>query len=60
VQTRSDGGELKYFDSLKEAFEYAEKHHDVWKISFNFGNERVRLVRDEEYPSQFVYVPIIS
>jgi len=58
VQTRNDRGELKYFNSLREAFEYANEHRDVWKVSFDFGHERVRLVRDEEYSSQFVYDPL--
>ncbi|MGW8181963.1 MAG: hypothetical protein ACWGQW_24815, partial [bacterium] len=46
VQTRSSCGELKYFASLREAQDYAEKNQEVWKISFAVeSGERVRLVK---------------
>lgn len=48
VQTRSISGELKYHNTLTEALIYAKANEGVWKISFSFEEERVRLVRSPE------------
>lgn len=41
VQTRAKDGTLTFFQDVKEAFDYARNHEEIWKISF----EDVRLVR---------------
>lgn len=46
VQTRNHEGELMFHRTLSEAFEWAEIDDEVWKISFNFMGERIRLVRN--------------
>lgn len=44
-QTRDNDGGLRFFATLAEAMEYANKTPDVWKVSFSLPNgERVRLV----------------
>jgi len=43
---------LKYFQSLKEAFEAADKDIYIYNISFALDNERVQLVRQDD---QWVY-----
>lgn len=58
VQTRSDEGELRYFDTIAEAMAYAESEPLVWKVSFAVGDERVRLVRNGH--GQFVYEPLLA
>jgi hypothetical protein len=46
VQLRDEVGVLTFKETLKEAFEYADEHREVWKISFDApSGERVRLVR---------------
>jgi hypothetical protein len=45
VQTRSETTGLRYFKTLDEAFSHAEEDDTVWKISFIFGKESVRLVK---------------
>lgn len=46
VQTRSEETGLQFFTSLQEAFNYAEVHKDVWKISFNAEDgSRCRFVK---------------
>lgn len=35
VQTRNHSGELKFFQTPKEAFDYAEENPSVWKVSFD-------------------------
>jgi len=45
VQTRSEVNGLKFFKTVKEAVDEANKDPTVWKISFSIGKERVRLVR---------------
>jgi len=48
VQTRNENGELRYFSSITDAFEYANHEADVWKISFDDSNgKRIRLTRRE-------------
>ena len=42
VQTRSNDGTLKFFETVKEAFEYAKENSDIWKVSFD-GNRFVRI-----------------
>lgn len=45
VQTRDECGQLKFFETLRAAFEHAERDPTVWKISFEAATgERVRLV----------------
>lgn len=66
VQTRSDEGGLRYFGSLQEAFDYAEKNKDVWKISFNaedgsrcrFVKTRALAVVDTEVQCTWVFEPL--
>lgn len=48
VQTRDIGGGLEYFKTVSEAKKFAEGNLEVWKISFTFNGERVRLVRDKD------------
>lgn len=45
-QTRRQGGELRFFDTLSKALADAEDP-EVWKVSFTVKEERVRLVRDD-------------
>jgi hypothetical protein len=45
-QTRSNNGSLNYFASLKEAFRAAEEDNGIWKISWDDGEDRVRMVRE--------------
>lgn len=62
VQTRAVGGELKYFESVKDAMAYAAQNNDVWKISFDTPRDRIRLVRvwlDEEH-SVFEYSDLMD
>jgi hypothetical protein len=56
-QTRSEETGSNYFDSLKDALEYAEKNESVWKISFSVGKERVRLERTTA--DEWIYSPIM-
>ena len=57
VQTRTAEGELFYFDTLAEAYSYAEKDPSVWKISFALPTgERVRLVRRELWDNLRLWV----
>jgi hypothetical protein len=45
VQTRSSKGELKFFETIKEAFDHARDDSTVYKVSFGVeSGERVRLV----------------
>lgn len=47
-QTRTEKGELRYFETLEAAMKYSQKNTDVWKISFPVSTgERVRLVKFE-------------
>lgn len=59
IQTRDAEGALRYYQTLKEAMEYANSNLSIWKVSFNCeSGERVRLVRDEE--DTWVYEPIMG
>lgn len=60
VQTRRNDGEIKTFDTLKEAMEDA-KDLEVWKVSFALPTgERVRLIRDIHGLShRFVFDPLL-
>ena len=40
-QTRNESGQLKLFNTLKEAFDEAERDETVWKIS----TDGVRLIK---------------
>ena len=55
IQTRNEAGELKFFQTLREARDEAMRDKTVWKISFSLGEERVRLVR---YGEAWMYEPI--
>lgn len=50
VQTRTTGGELRFWPTLKEAMTHAEQNVLVWKVSFPVGPpencERCRLVKN--------------
>lgn len=55
-QVRSEETGIRYFPTLKQAYEDAHTDTTVWKISFDTKNgERVRLVRHDGH---FVYQPI--
>ena len=45
VQTRNEKSELRFFSSLVEAFKHSEKDKTVWKISYDYAGERIRMVR---------------
>jgi hypothetical protein len=49
VQTRSDEYGMSQFNTISEAFAYAQKDRSVWKISFSVGSNkdqvRYRFVR---------------
>ena len=51
VQTRNHSGELKFFQTPKEAFDYAEENSSVWKVSF----EGTRFVRVEAVDGKWVW-----
>jgi len=44
-QARDEEGGLSYFDTFREAYDFAKKNPEVWKISFVIGPDRIRLVR---------------
>ncbi len=49
VQTRNSDGALFYFATLEEALKFAnDRNNQIWKISFPFGPERVRLIWEDE------------
>jgi hypothetical protein len=48
VQTRAEDGSLCYFPTLSEAMKFADQNKSVWKLSFSFEGERVRLVRRDD------------
>jgi hypothetical protein len=58
IQTRKRDGSLQFFDSFKEAFEYAQANKEVWKIS----SKGVRLVRvvDTDGEDAWSYQPLES
>ena len=47
VQTRDEDGAIRFFQTIKEAFGYAERHPGVWKVSWSDSDthERLRFVR---------------
>ncbi len=47
VQTRDQAGGLRYFDTLGEAFHAANEDSTIWKVSFTFNGEAVRMIREE-------------
>lgn len=55
VQTRSEKNGIRYFQQLSDAMIAAEKDSSIYKISFSFGMEPIRLVR---YGDQWVYQPL--
>lgn len=61
VQTRDDVGALRFFNSVMEAFTYAEENKAVWKVSFwvhqEIHAERVRFVRGPD--NTWIFEPII-
>lgn len=56
VQTRSEDTGLQHFASVRDAIEAAERDETIWKISFNLGAERIRLVKQTLYSSAHVKV----
>lgn len=57
-QTRRINGEIRHFNTLKEAFDDTTDR-DVWKVSFSTQTgERVRLVRYGA-STVFVYSPLL-
>ena len=68
IQTRNEEGELKYFPSLRAAFAHVQTDPTVWKVSWSYHSERVRLVRtvrlvkegsEWKYDTSWVYEPIL-
>ena len=51
VQTRNHSGDLKFFQTVKEAFDYADENMSVWKVSF----EGTRFVRVEAVDGRWVW-----
>ena len=51
VQTRNHSGELKFFQTVKEAFDYAEENSSVWKVSF----DETRFVRVETVDGKWAW-----
>lgn len=46
VQTRDNRGELRFFTSVFEAFEYAQTAPEVWKVSWaEESGKRLRFTR---------------
>lgn len=58
IQTRSEDTGLNHYATLGEAFNAASKDDSIWKISFSFGNERVRLRKCQNIG--WIYEPIGS
>jgi len=56
VQTRNDAGELRFFKTISEAFEHSVNDSGVWKISFSYAGEQVRLIRTIK--NMWCYEPI--
>ena len=44
-QLRYDDGEIRFYDNMNEAFERFMTGHDVEKISWDFGNDRLVIRR---------------
>lgn len=62
VQARYVDGSLRFFESLKDAFDTAKNEKDIWKISFTLThegskNEHVRFVK-RDHTEFWVYEPI--
>ena len=59
-QTRANG-ELRFFNTMNEAMEYAKSNPEVWKISFGLPTgERIRLVHTViEGQVNWIYEPIL-
>lgn len=55
VQTRSEENGIRHFKSIKEAMAHAKKDSSIWKVSFNVGDEQVRLVKKN---GEFIYEPL--
>lgn len=51
-QTRSDLGELKFFKTFTEAFDYSQECKDVWKISWDNQNRWVLKQRYDQWSYQ--------
>lgn len=51
IQTRSETNGMGYHATLLAAFEASEKDESIWKISFTFNSERVRLIRETRIDS---------
>lgn len=60
VQTRSESNGLCYFDTVKEAMDRAVENTSIRQISFNVGDERVRLVRNSKLSNGWIYEPIMN
>lgn len=56
VQTRSEENGLRQFDTIKEAFDHSLEDPTVWKISFTYRQERVRLISNGD--GSWIYEPI--
>lgn len=64
VQTRSEDNGCRYWPTVAEAVAHADQDLTVWKVSFNAGRERIRLVRRATssatvWRSGWVYDPIV-
>lgn len=46
VQVRSESEGMEYFETINEAFRFADRNPSFWKISFrDFDGTRVRLIK---------------
>jgi hypothetical protein len=60
IQTRSEITGIAMHNTLADAYKHSQLDPTVWKISFQLGDERVRLVRTEDIPgSSFYYEPML-
>jgi len=49
VQTRSQTGDIRFYNTLESALADAQKDTKVWKVSFNAEDgSRIRLIRTIE------------
>lgn len=62
VQTRSEENGIHIYHSFDEAMNAAKIDPTIWKISFAYGKERIRLVKyvDDQHPlnGAWIYEPL--
>lgn len=60
VQTRDQDGALRFFHTVKEGFDHANKNPDVWKVSFiTESGEHCRFVRSDAGGNLWLFEPIL-